>query len=83
MSSFFAKGPRASSPSSSLGDDPVAMIVRKPKGYASHFKRDIQNAFGFGIGNEVAWIRSDGHVKSAAEGNCYTFPAAFYWSMCL
>ena len=37
----------------SSGDDSVGEIVSKPKGYASHFKRDIQNSLGFGIDIEV------------------------------
>jgi hypothetical protein len=32
----------------SLGDDPVGEIISKAKGYASHFKRDIQNSLGLG-----------------------------------
>jgi hypothetical protein len=34
----------------SLGNDPVGVMVCKPKGYASHFERDT---LGFGIGIEL------------------------------
>src|SRR5262249_14490768 len=39
----------------SLGDDFVGEIaaVRKPKGYASHFEREAQDALGLGVGNGV------------------------------
>src|SRR5262245_14068072 len=37
----------------SIGDDPVGVIVCKPKSYASHFERDTQSPFGFGIDIEV------------------------------
>jgi hypothetical protein len=37
----------------SLGDDPIGEIVSKAKGDASPFKRDTQNALGFGIEIEV------------------------------
>jgi hypothetical protein len=36
-----------------LGDDSVRKIVCKPKGSARHFKRDMKNSLGFGIGVEV------------------------------
>jgi hypothetical protein len=35
------------------GDDSVRKIVCKPKGCARHFKRDMENSLGFGIGVEV------------------------------
>jgi hypothetical protein len=35
-----------------LGGDSVRKIVCKPKGGARHFKRDMENSLGLGIGVE-------------------------------
>src|SRR5262249_2716671 len=46
-----------------LGDDSVRKIVRKAEGRASHFKRNIENSLGFGIGVEAVQVARDSHGK--------------------
>jgi hypothetical protein len=38
---------------------PLAKIVFKPEGYASHFERDIQNPLGFGVDVSGVWVGRD------------------------
>src|SRR5215813_9020814 len=47
-----------------LGDDSVRKIVCKPKGCARHFKRDMENSLGFGIGIEAVQVGRDSHGKT-------------------
>jgi hypothetical protein len=58
---------------------PVSEIVSQAKGYASHFKRVIQNSLGFRDRQ-----RSRLGKETPAEGNCYTLLASrFIWVGCL
>ena len=51
------------------GDDSVRKIVCEPKGCARHFKRDMENSVGFGIGVEAVEVGRDSHGKTPAKGN--------------
>jgi hypothetical protein len=52
-----------------LGDDSVRKIVCKSKGCARHFKRDMEDSLGFGIGVEAVQVGRDSHGKTPAKGN--------------